>query len=269
MFRKTWWLMLPLLSMIILLVTVRKDNQLEAQENRLNTPARVLATFPHDPRDFCQGIVIEGETVYEGTGRYGNSLLKRYTLNSNQPELQVALHPNYFGEGIAIFGRSLYQLTWKERLCIVYDKETLQAVGQFAYTGEGWGLTADDKYLYMSDGTSVIQVLDPANFKSVRKIRVANGRKQQANLNELEFVGKELWACIWGEDRIARIDPKNGIIKGYFDCKDIYPLAQRASRENVLNGIAYDPKAKRLFITGKLWPKIYEVAVPAGVDGSR
>jgi glutaminyl-peptide cyclotransferase len=263
MFRKPWWLMAPVLGVIVLLATLRQNDQADGQEkNKLTAKAQIVATFPHDSKDFCQGLVVEGNTVYEGTGQYGSSLLKKYDLETGKVLQQVALHQNYFGEGIAVIGEKLFQLTWKERVCVIYDKATLQQVGQLNYTGEGWGLATDGTHLFMSNGSAVIQVFDPETFKPIRKIRVTFGRKPQENLNELEFVGDELWACIWYEDRIARIDPETGKVKGYFDCSALYPFNQRPNREHVLNGIAFDATAKRLFITGKLWPKIFEVKLP-------
>lgn len=255
--------MFPVLVCIVFLVSYLQDDQVDGQEkSKPAAKAQVVATFPHDARDFCQGLVVEGNTVYEGTGHYGSSLVKKYELETGNVSQQKALHQNYFGEGIAVLGDKIYQLTWKERLCVVYDKATLQPLGQLNYEGEGWGLATDGEQLFMSNGSPWIQVLDPTNLRPVRKIRVTHGRKPQGDLNELEFVGDELWACIWYEDRIARIDPETGKVKSYFDCSSLFPINQRPSREHVLNGIAYDSQSKRLFITGKLWPKIFEIKVP-------
>ncbi len=262
MFRKPWWLVIPLVLLGAFFLTFRRNEALESvQEAGVIEPARLIAIFPHDPNDFCQGLAIEGETVYEGTGHYGSSVLKKYELTSGALIAQVPLSPRLFGEGIAILDDRVYQLTWKERVCLVYDKHSLQLREQMAYAGQGWGLATDGQVLFMSDGTSVIQVLDPKNLQLKRKINVAYGRRRQANLNELEYINGELWACIWYEDRIARINPKTGQIKGWIDCSELYPASLR-DREHVLNGIAYDAKANRLFITGKNWPHLFEIAVP-------
>lgn len=266
MFRKPLWIMTPIVIVFIIFLSVRHSINSEAQEGK-TIKAKVLAKFPHDANDFCQGLVVEGNTILEGTGRYGSSLLKEYDLTSGKVSQQVSLHANYFGEGITALGDKVYQLTWKERMCVVYDRKTFKYLGQMNYAGEGWGLTNDGKHLFMSNGTSMIQVIDPTNFKQVRKFRVTYGRKQEDKLNELEFVGDELWACIWYEDRIARIDPQNGKIKGYLDCSSLFPQNQRPDREYVLNGIAFDPTSKRLFITGKLWSNIFEIALPDDVTG--
>ncbi|MFO0939402.1 MAG: glutaminyl-peptide cyclotransferase [Pirellulales bacterium] len=266
MFRKSLWIMTPLVIAFIVFLTVRQNNNSEAQEGK-TIKAQVIAKFPHDQNDFCQGLVVEGSTVLEGTGRYGSSVLKEYDLTTGKPNLQAALDSSYFGEGITVLRDKVYQLTWKERMCVVYERKNLKYIGQMNYAGEGWGLTNDGKHLYMSNGTSMIQVLDPNTFKQVRKFRVTYGRKQEDKLNELEFVGDELWACIWYEDRIARIDPQTGKIKGYLDCSSLFPKNQRPDKEYVLNGIAFDAEAKRLFITGKLWSNIFEIAVPDDVTG--
>lgn len=263
MFRKPWWLMIPVLGIIAMLATLRQGDQVDGQEkSKVTAKAQIVATFPHDPKDFCQGLVVEGSTVYEGTGHYGASLLKTYELETGKVLRQVALHPNYFGEGIAIIGDKIFQLTWKERVCVVYEKSTLKYLGQLNYTGEGWGLATDGTHLYMSNGKPVIQVFDPETFRPIRTMRVTFGRKPIEHLNELEFVGDELWACIWYEDQIARINPQTGKVLGFFDCSALFPIQSRPDREHVLNGIAYDAQAKRLFITGKLWSSIFEVKVP-------
>lgn len=222
---------------------------------------RVINVFPHDPKAFSQGLVVEGEILYEGTGQYGNSMLRKVDLKTGEVLLRQPLGPDYFGEGITIFGDRIYQLTWKERICIVYEKDTFKALGTLPYTREGWGLADDEKQLYLSDGTSSIRVLDPKTFKVERRIRVRSGRANVANLNELEFVKGKLLANVWYEDRIAEIDPKTGKVTAWIDCSDVYPAAERPDREHVLNGIAFDEKSGRLFITGKNWPNLYEIEI--------
>jgi glutaminyl-peptide cyclotransferase len=263
MFRKSWWLVLPVIVVVAAVLTYRQEDAAEGSESLgLMETAQRLASFPHRNSDFCQGLAIEDGIVYESTGQYGSSSLKKYELETGRVLQQVNLDARYFGEGLTIFGDRVYQLTWKERTCIVYDKATLKPLGQLPYVGQGWGLTDDGQQLYLSDGSSVIQVLDPENMKLKRKINVSYGRRRQANLNELEFIKGELWACIWYEDRIARIDPETGNIKGWLDCSRLYPASQRP-REHVLNGIAYDASTDRLFVTGKNWPKLFEIALPS------
>lgn len=260
--RKGWWLIAPLTAIAAVLLLLSRVDWVAGKDGGGGMqPARQIAVFPHSTSDFCQGLCIEGSTVYEGTGHYGSSLLKKYELTTGQLIAQVSLHDSYFGEGITVMEDRIYQLTWKERICLVYDKQTLRLLAQHRYSGQGWGLTNDGKNLYLSDGSSVIQVLDPETFKVQRKIHVAYGRKRQDSLNELEFIQGEIWACIWYEDRIARIDPATGKIKGWLDCSHLYPASHR-DREHVLNGIAYDSQSRRLYVTGKYWPKLFELELP-------
>ncbi|MBX3423632.1 MAG: glutaminyl-peptide cyclotransferase [Pirellulaceae bacterium] len=262
MFRKPWWLIVPLVSLVALAFSFRHYDTADGhQSSPIMLRAEVIAAYAHDPNDFCQGLAIEDETVYESTGQYGSSKLKKYDLRGGTPPTEISLPPQFFGEGICLFEERIYQLTWKERVCFVYDKQTLRSTGRIGFTGQGWGLTTNGKQLFMSDGSATIQVLDPATLKPLRRINVTYGRKRQDRLNELEFVGQELWACIWYEDRIARIEPTSGQIKGWIDCSALYPAAGR-DREHVLNGIAYDAQSNRLFVTGKNWPKIFELTPP-------
>jgi glutaminyl-peptide cyclotransferase len=173
----------------------------------------------------------------------------------------VPLHPEYFGEGVTVLGDRIYQLTWKNHLGLVYDRKTFAPVSSFRYTGEGWGLTTDGEHLILSDGTAIIRFLDPQTFAVTRRIEVRAAGQKVDKLNELEFINGEIWANIWYADRIARIAPKTGEVTGWVDLSTLYPLRDRPSKEHVLNGIAYDTAAKRLFVTGKHWPKLYEIAI--------
>jgi len=222
---------------------------------------RVVATYPHDPQAFSQGLAIHAGQLYEGTGQYGASTLRKIDLATGRAEQVVPLHRDYFGEGIAILNGRIFQLTWKERLCVVYDVNTLQPVGSFRYTGQGWGLTTDGVDLFMSDGSATLRVLDPQTFAVRRRIEVHQGRSKVDQLNELEYVNGEILANIWYSDRIARISPQSGEVLGWIDLSALYPQTQRANREQVLNGIAYDAAAQRLFVTGKNWPRLYEIEI--------
>lgn len=226
-------------------------------------PVRVVNVFPHDPGAFSQGLVVEGETLYEGTGQYGNSTLRKVDLSTGKVLVAQPLNRNYFGEGIATLGDRIYQLTWKERVCIVYDKKTMQPLGVLNYQDEGWGLTNDEQNLYLSDGTSTLRVMDPSNLRVIRTLKVRDGRRYVDLLNELEFVEGYILANIWYEDRIAKIDPQTGQVVAWIDCSSVYPPSPRRDREHVLNGIAYDSQSQRLFITGKNWPNLYEIQILA------
>jgi len=221
---------------------------------------KVVAVYPHDPRAFTQGLVIRGGRLYEGTGQYGASTLRRVDLATGNVEKSRSLTQEYFGEGVAVLGNKVYQITWKNGAGFVYDLDSFNVEKTFRYTGEGWGLTDDGERLIMSDGTATIRFIDPQTFETVRELTVHDDDKPVDKLNELEFVNGEIWSNVWYDDRIARISPADGAILGWIDLSSLYPQSARGS-EAVLNGIAYDATAKRLFVTGKNWPQLYEIQV--------
>ncbi len=262
MLKKYWWLAsLACVGIVVIVAATAIPGDGGSTDNGWSVT--VVNAFPHDPASFSQGLAVEGETLFEGTGKYGASLLRKMELTTGRVELQIPLGPKYFGEGITVLGDRIYQLTWKERVCVVYDKQSLKPLGSLSYSGEGWGLADDETHLYMSDGSSTIRVIDPSTFRVLRRIAVREGRRRVDKLNELEFVDGELYANIWYSDLIARIDPETGRVLGWIDCSTVYPAAERPDREHVLNGIAYDGQAQRLFITGKNWPQLYEIRVDA------
>lgn len=235
---------------------------IEAQFRRSEvktTTAKVIAEFPHDPTAFTQGLVVVEGQMYEGTGKKGESTLRKVDLKSGRVELFVPLEHDIFGEGITILGDRIYQLTWQNRIGLIYDLKTLRPTKTFRYSGEGWGLTHDGKRLIMSDGTSLLRFLDPQTFEVVKRLRVTSSNGAVDKLNELEYVKGEIFANIWYQDRIARISPETGEVLGWIDLSAIYPSRRRATKEDVLNGIAFDESSGRLFVTGKNWPKIYEI----------
>ena len=225
-------------------------------------PIKLLTAYNHDAAAFSQGLVVNDGEMFEGTGQYGNSELRKVEVQTGKVLEIVPLAKQYFGEGITILNGKIYQLTWRENVCIVYDQATLKATGTFRYTGEGWGLANDGKYLYLSDGTPTIRVIDPVKFNVVRQIRVPAGPRKVEKLNELEFVNGELLANVWYSDHIVRISPKTGEVLGWLDASQLYPAAQRPSREHVLNGIAFDQVTSKLYLTGKNWPQLFEVQLP-------
>ena len=221
---------------------------------------KVVAAYPHDPSAFTQGLVIEGGRLYEGTGQYGSSSIRRVDLDSGRVEKIHAIGNEYFGEGIAILGNKLYELTWKSGLAFVYDLDTFNVVQTLQYPTEGWGLTHDGQYLILSDGSATLRFLDPATFKTVREITVRDGDQPVAKLNELEYVEGEIWSNVWYDDRIARISPADGRVLGWIDLAELYPRSGRRG-DDVLNGIAYDAAKRRLFVTGKNWPQLFEIDI--------
>jgi len=220
---------------------------------------QVLNTYPHDQSAFTEGLVFEEGVLYEGTGLYECSNLRRVELETGKV-LQVRELPNqYFGEGITIYKNKIIQLTWKSNLGFVYDKSNFKLLQEFNYPTEGWGITYDGKYLLMSDGTSTLHFLDPETFEEISQIEVYENDVPVTKINELEYVQGEIFANIWLTERIARINPLTGQVTGWIDLKGILSPEDCNEKVDVLNGIAYDAKNNRLLVTGKFWPKLFEI----------
>ncbi|QDT64879.1 glutaminyl-peptide cyclotransferase [Calycomorphotria hydatis] len=233
------------------------------QQVRRTTPvitAEIVRELPHDKGAFCQGLLIHDGVLYESTGLYGESSLRRVDLETGGVKKIRRLDNRLFGEGLASHGEHLYQLTWKAGVGFIYDRKTLNYVGRFRYRGEGWGLTSDGKQLILSNGSSTLQFLDPKNFRVTGNLTVRDGNRIVNNLNELEFIDDVIYANVWFEDRIAMISPETGEVLSWIDCSELLP-AEHRREEEVLNGIAYDKVQKRLYITGKNWPKLFEIRV--------
>ncbi len=220
---------------------------------------RVVASYPHDPNAFTQGLVYVDDTLYEGTGRNGQSSLRRTDLESGAVEQIVALDEQYFGEGITIFDDKIYQLTWQSQTGFIYDRETFTQIGEFTYATEGWGLTHDGAQLIMSDGTNTLTFLDPDTQAVTGSIAVFDQITPVMRLNELEYIDGEIFANIWQTNLIARINPETGQVTGWIDLTGLLPVESLTQPIDVLNGIAYDEKNGRLFVTGKLWPTLFEI----------
>lgn len=221
---------------------------------------QVVRVYPHDPGAFTQGLVYIDGILYEGTGLNGRSGIRKVKLESGEVLQVQRLEERYFGEGIAVVGNSIVQLTWQGGVGFVYDRATFQRTRTFTYRGEGWGLAYDGRRLIMSDGTAVLRFLDPATLKETGRLRVKDGGQPVAQLNELEFVKGEILANIWQSDRIARISPSTGEVIGWIDLRGLLDPRDTPGVD-VMNGIAYDPAGDRLFVTGKLWPKLFEVRI--------
>jgi glutamine cyclotransferase len=221
----------------------------------------VVNEFPHDPKAYCQGLVFADGVLYEGTGQYGKSTLRKVELETGQPLKTVDLDRRHFGEGITLWKDQILQLTWKERTGLVYDKQTLTEVSRFRYNGEGWGLTHDEQHLIVSDGSPTLRFLDPQSFRVVRRLTVQHNGQRMSRLNELEYMQGEVYANVWYQDYILRISPQSGAVTGWIDLRNppLYPDRFRRNRDEVFNGIAYDAVGDRLFVTGKNWPKLFEI----------
>ena len=219
----------------------------------------VVHVFAHDPDAFTQGLIFHEGNWLESTGEVGRSSLRRVEIDSGKVLQKVDVPPPYFAEGITLLKGKIYQLTWQHQLGFVYDALTFEKTGEFKYTGEGWGLANNGQSLILSDGTNRIRFLDPDNFQVTRTIAVLDGHTAVAEINELEYVQGEIYANIWHADRIARIDPEIGKVVGWINLAGLLKPGEVQDEEAVLNGIAYDQVSGRLFVTGKLWPKIFEI----------
>jgi len=226
----------------------------------------IVNSYPHDPMAFTQGLFYDREDViYEGTGLYGGSCLRRVDLKTGRVIEQISLPGNLFGEGIALWEDSIIQLTWQSGLGLVYNRENLTETGRFEYRTEGWGLTGDKRSLIMSDGSNILHILDPYTFRETGRINVTVRGSPLYGLNELEFIKEEIYANIWPTSRIAIISPQTGEVRGEIDLTGILSQSHGVGQSiDVANGIAYDAQSDRIFVTGKLWPRLYEIrlAVP-------
>ena len=220
---------------------------------------RVVQSFPHDREAMTQGLVVHRGALFESTGGYGTSSVRRVDMRSGRPLRERPLAEELFGEGLAAVGNALYQLTWRAGLGLIYDSETLAQSGQFAYAGEGWGLTWDGTQFIMSDGSASLRFLDRETLREAHRVQVQDGDQPITALNELEFVEGHVFANVWNTTRIAVIEPRSGQVRGWLDLKDILPAPFRTETVGVLNGIAYDAEAGRLFVTGKRWPRLFEI----------
>lgn len=222
---------------------------------------RVKNTYPHDKTAYTQGLYWHNGYLYESTGQTGHSTLRKVDLTTGEVLKKHDLEDKYFGEGAVFLNGKIYQLTWEHNKGFIYDPETFRQIGEFGYAGEGWGLTTDGEYLYMSNGSEKISVLDPQTFRTIRTIEVYTNESRMSALNELEWIEGEIWANVYLTDLIVRIDPETGVVKGIIDMKRILPSADKDLSTDVLNGIAYDRSGRRIFVTGKNWKKLFEIDV--------
>ena len=219
----------------------------------------IVNTYPHDRDAFTEGLVFENGVLYEGTGRLGHSTLRRVELETGHTLQIRELSDQFFGEGITIYGDEIVQLTWQSHIGFVWDKNSFELLQEFNYPTEGWGITHDGEHLIMSDGASTLHFLDLQTFEEVSQLAVFDNNGPVTRLNELEYVQGEIYANVWQTDRIARISPETGRVVGWVDLRGLLTAEDRSEPVDVLNGIAYDAATDRLFVTGKLWPKLFEI----------
>jgi glutamine cyclotransferase len=221
----------------------------------------IRKSYRHDSSAYTQGLVIHDGVLFESTGLYGSSTLRRVDLKTGRVLKRLDVPADYFAEGLTLFEGKLFQLTWHAHKGFIYDPDSFAKLGEFPYDGEGWGLTHDGHSLIMSDGTNQLRFLNPASFKVERSIKVFDGARPLTQLNELEYIKGEIYANVWQTDRIARINPQDGKLLGWIDLTGLLKPDQGAYQPpvDVLNGIAYDEKENRLYVTGKLWPRLFEI----------
>ncbi len=222
---------------------------------------KVIHTYPHSRDAFTQGLVYDDGVLYEGTGQETGSSLREVELETGKVIRQQNLDGSLFGEGIALYKDRIYQVTWENKVGFIYEKSTFKLINKIYYPTQGWGLTAINDRIVMSDGTNILYFFEPEMFTVVSRIEVFDNKDKVDSLNELEYINGEIWANIWMTDRIARIDPVSGKVLGYIDLKGILPSSDKGPDTDVLNGIAYDNTGNRIFVTGKRWPKLFEIKI--------
>lgn len=239
--------------------TEAKEEAAQTKEKVIIYGYKLIRTYPHDTTAFTQGLVYENGFLYEGTGLYGESVLTKRELKTDTVRKRIRLGHQYFGEGITVFGEKVYQLTWKSGIGFTYDKETFRPLDEFSYRTQGWGLTHNNTHLILSDGTATLHFLDPNTFAEARQLTVCYAGGPVRQLNELEFIDGRIYANVLPTNYIAIISPKDGQVTAWIDLRGLYPPPLFGPSNNILNGIAYIPESKHLLVTGKRWPKMYEI----------
>jgi len=250
-----------------LALSVFLPNVLSAQSRSAEEPvpidhAEVLAVFPHDPTSFTEGLFFQNGFLFESTGRVGQSVIRKLRVETGKVVAESLLPDGYFGEGIVSWQDRMISLTWRGGKGFIWSFPGLVRQGDFSYEGEGWGLTRDDHTLIMSDGSSCLRRLDPVTLHVTGRLCVTYAGKPVRRLNELEYIHGEIWANIWMTPQIARIDPVTGKVKAWIDLTDLQEDVNSFDPDAVANGIAYDPANDRIFVTGKYWPRLYQIKFP-------
>jgi glutamine cyclotransferase len=227
---------------------------------------RIINTYPHDPKAFTEGLAFEDGFFYEGTGRRGRSTLRQVVPETGEILQSHRLPNQYFGEGITLYHDRIMQLTWQSNVGFIYDEDSFEQVGSFSYPTEGWGITHDGEHLIMSDGSATLHFLDPETFTELHRIEVRDEGVPVTKLNELEYIEGKIYANVWLTDKIVIITPETGEVSGWIDLEGLLKLEDYTEEVDVLNGIAYDGETGRLFVTGKLWPRLFEIALVLDED---
>ncbi|MCX8019126.1 MAG: glutaminyl-peptide cyclotransferase [Chitinophagaceae bacterium] len=259
--QRVWFLII-----VLLFVGCKSGKQKENPDSKKSSVKplgfTILNTYPHDTSSYTQGLAVYNGELYEGTGNYGQSQLRKVDLKTGKALFQIPLDKNYFGEGIAILRDTLYQLTWKEKKVFVYSVKPLKKVKEYTLSGEGWGLTTDGTHLIVSDGSSKLSFHDPSTFRQIKTLDVTEDGNLVFNLNELEFIRGFIYANQYQYPYILKIDPASGQVTGKLDVSNLWQRAQQIYRyAEVPNGIAYDERNDKIYITGKWWPELYEIRI--------
>lgn len=259
--RRKYWgrakLPLALVLLVLLLAVANISNRQTLKDYKI----KVEEELPHDVTAYTQGLFFHNGFLYESTGQYGESSFRKVDLKSGKVLQRINFDKKYFIEGSCVIDGKLFLLTWMEKICFVYDIDSFKQIGQFYVQGEGWGLTTDGKYLIMSDGSSTITFRNPSTFMPEKQINVTLNNQPLNNINELEYVNGTIWANVYGTDFIVIIDPSSGDVKGRVDCRNLLPAKLMRHNTDVLNGIAYHPEEKAIYITGKYWPRLYKISL--------
>lgn len=253
---------LPVLVILAVLTVVgctQQDSDIPDSSDIQFYTYKIINIYPHDPTAFTQGLVFDNSFIYEGTGLRGQSSLRKVDLETGTIIQAYELPPQFFGEGITLYKNTIIQLTWQSHTGFVYDKDTFELLKEFTYPTEGWGITHDGKKLIMSDGTSTLHFLDFETFEEIGSLDVYDTNGPVTRLNELEYINGEIYANVWQTDYIVRIHPQTGQVTGWIDLEGLLSPEECNKRVDVLNGIAYDAKNCRLFVTGKWWPHLFEI----------
>lgn len=259
--RLTGCLILAALAVVQLAVTAARPTNPTVPVAAPVSGYRVVNVYPHDPAAYTQGLLFHDGFLYESTGLHGRSTLRKVKLETGEVVQRRRIDQAHFAEGLAEWEGQLVQLTWQSKIAFVYRLSDFASQRTFSYAGEGWGLTHDGRRFILSDGTSTLRFLDPDTFRETGRVTVTDGGQSVAHLNELEYVRGEVFANIWYSDRVARISPESGRVTGWIDLSGLLSPTFRRNPDDVLNGIAYDAKTDRLFVTGKLWPRLFEIDI--------
>lgn len=264
--QKKWRRFAPVCALLLAAIAVAIALLTSPDTSAADQPVTQLAEYPHDAQAFCQGLVVHKGRLIESTGRYRESSLRRVTIQDGRASQNIRMNDRIFAEGVTVWNDYVIQLTWENGFLIVYDADTLTQQQTVQYRQidrslrQGWGITHDGQHLIISDGSSRLRFVDPTTWELVRKVTVRSGLRSVRNLNELEYVNGEILANVWYSSRIARIDPQSGDVLGWLQLKHLFPQSVRRNREAVLNGIAWDAEQQKLYVTGKLWPSLFEIS---------